>query len=297
MSSLTSSSDSENSLSSSSTDSIASSKCVLSTRPRSSRRTLSPTRPVNQALVDILAEQKCISRCDAELMLAEGYKVRDSNSVPLKEAKVLLTPHKYDNDKTIVLEESNGNERSLRTRSRRRLMNEVEEFKTQATDRRTRQSPAQIQRTKPTNVIKLCSPNERHESALRSLVQNSENNLEEQASVPTDLNVSPQVERSKRKVVLMNLSQSLLRSPRLSLSPSSPPRIVRSPSPTKVSSVQLQSPPTSPCKSPLSPPRTSLMTAGTPISPKTPPRLVLEEPVVQPMDLTECTNNANKLTR
>ncbi|XP_054761668.2 uncharacterized protein LOC129268107 [Lytechinus pictus] len=211
-------SDSESSLSSTNSNTEASSKQVLSTtKPRSNRRPLSPSRTTNQALVDILAEQKCLSRCDAELMLAEGYKVRSSNPVPLKEAKVLLTPHKYEKDKRVVVAGSSG--RSLR--SRRKLENALEPTSNQRKDRqsgRTRNSPSRVQRTKETNVVKLCNPPGRQESvALRSPLRHSGNAADFPLSVTTELQVDTN-DRSRKKVVL--LSQSLPRSRRMSVSPS-----------------------------------------------------------------------------
>ncbi|XP_030845126.1 histone-lysine N-methyltransferase KMT5B isoform X1 [Strongylocentrotus purpuratus] len=211
-------SDSESSLSSTNSNTVTSSKQVLSTKPRSNRRPLSPSRTTNEALVDILAEQKCLSRCDAELMLAEGYKVRGSNPIPIKDAKVLLTPHKYDKDTRVLV--AGGSGRSLR--SRRKLEDVIGPASRQRRDRqsgRTRNSPSRVQRTKETNVVKLCSPAGRQESvALRSPLRRSGNEDGAPVAVATELHVDTH-DRSRKKVVL--LSQSLPRSRRMSVSPSS----------------------------------------------------------------------------
>ncbi|XP_038052902.1 histone-lysine N-methyltransferase KMT5B-like [Patiria miniata] len=66
-------------------------------RSRSSSQPLSPSLQANQTLVDLIAERKCLSKFDAQLLVAEGYKLR--------EAKVVLTPHKIKEDGTLTVEE------------------------------------------------------------------------------------------------------------------------------------------------------------------------------------------------
>ncbi len=68
------------------------------TRSRSNSSPLTPSNQANQALVDLIAEKKCLSKCDAELLVAEGYQLR--------EAKIVLTPQKVNSEDTLKVEGS-----------------------------------------------------------------------------------------------------------------------------------------------------------------------------------------------
>ena len=82
-------------------------------RTRSLSQPLSPSLQANQTLVDLIAEKKCLSKYDAQLLVAEGYKLR--------EAKVVLTPHKIKEDGTLAVEEGGVRYASrLRREERRR---------------------------------------------------------------------------------------------------------------------------------------------------------------------------------
>ncbi|XP_022082802.1 histone-lysine N-methyltransferase KMT5B-B-like isoform X2 [Acanthaster planci] len=80
-------------------------------RSRSSQP-LSPSFLANQTLVDLIAEKKCLSKYDAQLLVAEGYKLR--------EAKVVLTPHKIKEDGTLTVEEGGVRYASRLRREERR---------------------------------------------------------------------------------------------------------------------------------------------------------------------------------
>ena len=75
----------------------------FSSRNRATSSPLTPSNQANQALVNLIAEKKSLSKCDAELLVAEGYKLR--------EAKVVLTPQKVDPDESVTVEEGKGSSR------------------------------------------------------------------------------------------------------------------------------------------------------------------------------------------
>ncbi|XP_072172425.1 uncharacterized protein [Diadema setosum] len=279
--------DSESSVSSGRSSSpMPAKKHVPSTKPRSNRRPLSPSRSTNQALlVDILAEKKCLSRCDAELMLAEGYKVRSSSSLQLKQAKVLLTPHKYEEDKTFTVSTSEETGRSLRARTRRCLVQDAGRSSRRRSDRRSRLSSAGIQRTKPANVVKLCnSAGRRDLLADRALASRSKNKIQRHVDTATELQVDTS-SRASKNIVLMNLSQSPMGSSRLSISPSTASPMPSPSSQGKCQSTAIRSSALSPSRPPLSPssssssPSPSLLMAV-----RSPSRSLLEERLRLPID-------------
>ncbi|XP_071809331.1 uncharacterized protein [Asterias amurensis] len=89
------------------------------TRSLSQSQPLSPSIQANQTLVDLIAEKKCLSKFDAQLLVAEGYKLR--------EAKVVLTPHKIKEDGTLAVEEGGVRYASKLRQEERRRSREVRE--------------------------------------------------------------------------------------------------------------------------------------------------------------------------
>ena len=66
------------------------------TRSRSNPSPLTPSNQANQDLVDLIAEKKCLSKCDAQLLVAEGYQLR--------EAKIVLTPQKVHPEDSVKVD-------------------------------------------------------------------------------------------------------------------------------------------------------------------------------------------------
>ncbi|XP_072033976.1 LOW QUALITY PROTEIN: uncharacterized protein [Amphiura filiformis] len=84
------------------------------TRSRSNSSPLTPSNQANQALVNLIAEKKCLSKCDAQLLVAEGYQLR--------EAKIVLTPQKVNCEDTVEVEGAVINsEGKIRTRYFKKL--------------------------------------------------------------------------------------------------------------------------------------------------------------------------------